>query len=94
MDKSKIGLEVEVARVRGELLTFREVCLPAFFGRGGISDIDYPGPGIATTSTLGLGVADVLNRCVDENAFLRATDRHGVLVATEAFHADAEPVET
>ena len=28
----------EFSRVRDELVAFRDVCLPAFFGRGGIPD--------------------------------------------------------
>jgi hypothetical protein len=31
MDEMKIDLEAEIARVRGELVSFRELCLPAFF---------------------------------------------------------------
>jgi hypothetical protein len=38
MDEIGIDLEAEIARVRDELVAFRDVCLPAFFGRGGIPD--------------------------------------------------------
>ena len=31
MDEIGIDLEAEIARVRGELVSFRDVCLPAFF---------------------------------------------------------------
>jgi hypothetical protein len=34
MNVHEIDLEAEVACVRGELIAFRDVCLPAFFGRG------------------------------------------------------------
>jgi hypothetical protein len=45
MDEMGIDLEAEIARVRDELVAFRDVCLPAFFGRGGIPDAAHPGPG-------------------------------------------------
>jgi hypothetical protein len=38
MTEIGIDLEAEVARVRGELVAFRDVCLPACFGRFGITD--------------------------------------------------------
>jgi hypothetical protein len=45
MTEMKIDLEAEIAQIRGELVSFRDVCLPAFFGRGGLLDEAYPGPG-------------------------------------------------
>ena len=45
MDVMEIDLMAEIARVRGELVSFRDVCLPAFFGRGGLPDAANPEPG-------------------------------------------------
>jgi hypothetical protein len=39
MNVREIDLEAEIARVRGELIAFRNRCLPAFFGRGGIRNL-------------------------------------------------------
>jgi hypothetical protein len=45
MTEMRIDLEAEIARVRDELVSFRDECLPAFFGRGGIPDRASPSPG-------------------------------------------------
>jgi hypothetical protein len=45
MDEMKIDLEAEIAQVREELVSFRDVCLPAFFVRGGLPDRASPSPG-------------------------------------------------
>ena len=45
MDEMKIDLEAEIAQVRGELVSFREVCLPTFFVRCGLPDRASPSPG-------------------------------------------------
>jgi hypothetical protein len=51
MKNPPIDLESEVAQVRGELIAFQDLRLPAFFGRGGIPDVASPGPGaVALTS--------------------------------------------
>jgi hypothetical protein len=45
MTEIGIDLEAEIAQVRGELVSFRDVCLPAFFGRCGLPDRASPAPG-------------------------------------------------
>jgi hypothetical protein len=45
MTEIGIDLEAEIAQVRGELVSFRDVCLPAFFVRCGLPDRASPAPG-------------------------------------------------
>jgi hypothetical protein len=45
MTEIGIDLEAEIAQVRDELVSFREVCLPAFFVRCGLPDRASPAPG-------------------------------------------------
>jgi len=46
MNEPGIDLGAEAARVRGELISFRDTCLPAFFAPGGIADLPLQWPGI------------------------------------------------
>jgi hypothetical protein len=45
MSEIGIDLEAEIAQVRGELVSFRDLCLPAFFVRCGLPDRASPAPG-------------------------------------------------
>jgi hypothetical protein len=44
MNEQRINVGIEVARVRGELLAFRDICLPAFDAPGGVLASRADGP--------------------------------------------------